>query len=132
MDTVEFYMVYKPTPESEKVDIFNGSSTTLKSLYDQFLGGLKPEMIHGVFTKKSEAIKEAELLYNELLKTRNEKKPFSLPTKERFKKFILALEALSTDYGVAIQSTGGVIILKAKKAVLYSKDHTSGDLIAYC
>jgi hypothetical protein len=128
MKTEELYVVFKPTFESEKVDIFNGQPTSLQSLYNHFLGGLKPEMIHGVYTKKEEAEKEASLLHLELLCRRNENDPFSFPTKTRFKKFIRAFEELSTKYGVIVTSTGGVTILPGKKKIYYSDDHTSGDI----
>lgn len=128
MKTENFFIVYKPTFESEMMDIFSGKATTLESLYNQFHGGLKPEMIHGIYTTKAEASSEADLLYKELLKTRNEDDPFSLPRKQRFTKFVEALGELSTKYGVAIHSTGGVCILKEKQKISYSKDHTSGDL----
>ena len=131
MKTEELFVVFKPTFESEKVDIFSGQPTSLQSLYNQFLGGLKPEMIHGVYTKKEEAEKECSYLYLTMLYKRNENDPFSFPKKDRFKKFIRAFEELSTKYGVIVTSTEGVIILPGKKKIYYSDDHTSGDIQAH-
>jgi hypothetical protein len=128
MKTEELFVVFKPTFESEESDIFSGQATTLQSLYNQFIGGLKPDMIHGVYTKIREAEKEADMLYKALLSTRNENDPFTFPMKERFKMFVHALEEISTKYGVAVYSTGGVKILNNKQDIVYSDDHTSGDI----
>ncbi len=128
MKTENFFIVYKPNFESEMADIFNGTETTLQSLYNQFNGGLKPEMVHAIFTEKAEAEKEADVLYKKCLSTRNEDDPFTLPVKQRFTKFVESIEELSTKFGVIVRSTGGVTILKEKKKIIYTKEHTSGDL----
>jgi hypothetical protein len=47
--------------------------------------------------------------------------------KENFEKFTTELAKLSKKYGVAIHSTGGVMIGKIR-SVHYHPDHTSGDL----
>lgn len=131
MKTDQFYVVYKTTPDSEKADIFNGEPASLQSLYNQFQGGLKPEMIHGIFTEKSEAEKEAGVMYKRAVGMKKEGGLFLSSARERFKHFIRALEELSTRYGVAVQSTGGVMILDKKQKIQYSRDHTSGDIQVY-
>ncbi len=78
----------------------------------------------------SEADKEADAMYKKLLMMRKEDDPFSLPTKQRFTKFVEALAEISTKYGVIVRSTGGITILSEKRKIGYSKDHTSGDLNA--
>lgn len=130
MKTEKLFVVYKPTFESERADIFSGDASTINSLYNQFLGGLKPEMIHGFYIKKSEAEKEAENLYQQLLATRKEDNPLSFPTKERFKRFIDEFEELSMKYSIVVESIGGVTILSGKKKIIYTTDHTSGDITA--
>lgn len=131
MKLEEFYVVYKPAFDSEKTDIFSGQKTTIQNLCNQFHGGLTPEMIQGIYTKKSEAEKEAEILFQKVLSMRDDENPFSFPKEIRFKKFVLALEELSTKFGIAIQSTGGLTILNERMKIGYSKDHTSGDLDVY-
>lgn len=128
MKTENLFVVHKPTFDSEKMDIFNGEATTIVGLHNQFKGGLMPERIHGIYNRKSEAEKVAEKLYQELQRARKEGDPFFLPTEERFQRFVLALEELSTQYGIVIEATGGVTILNGRMKVCYSKDHTSGDL----
>ena len=124
----EFFVVYKPTRDSEKVDVFNGKPTTLQSLYNQFKGGLKPDMIHGVYTDKQEAQDEAEILEVLRLGMNSKFNPFKLDKEQRFTQFILAFEELSTKFGIIVTSTGGVIILNEKEDIRYDNDYTSGDI----
>jgi hypothetical protein len=124
----EFFVVYKPTKDSEKVDVFSGKPTTLQSLYNQFKGGLKLEMIYGVYTDKQEAQDEAEILEVLRLSMNNKLNPFKLGKEERFTLFIHAFEELSTKFGVIVTSTGGVIILNEKEDIHYVDDYTSGDM----
>jgi hypothetical protein len=128
MKTEELFVVFKPTFESERADIFNGQPTTMQDLFNQFKGGLTPDLIHAVYTQKREAQKEADMLYKQLLSTRNEDDPFTFPKRQRFEKFVRAFEEISTKYGVAIYSTGGVTILNSKQDIVYSDDYTSGDI----
>jgi hypothetical protein len=127
----EFFVVYKPTKDSEKVDVFDGKPITLQSLYNQFKGGLKPEMIYGVFTDKQEAQDEAELLEVLRLSMNSKFNPFKLNKEERFTQFIHAFEELSTRFGIIVTSTGGVIILDEKEDIRYDNDYTSGDINLY-
>lgn len=128
MEADKFFVVYKPTKDSEKVDVFNGQPTTLQGLYNQFKGGLKPEMIHSVFTERQEAQDEADILEVIRLSLNSKFNPFKLDKEERFTQFIRALEELSTKYGVIVTSTGGVIILNDKEDIRYDNDYTSGDI----
>lgn len=51
--------------------------------------------------------------------------------KQRFERFMRELTALSKQYGVVIESTGGVHVLadaEAAARVAYSRDASSGDL----
>ncbi len=128
MKADEFFVVYKPTKDSEKVDVFSGRPTTLQSLYNQFKGGLKPEMIYGVYTDKQEAQDEAEILEVLRLAMNSKLNPFKLNKEKRFTQFVRAFEELSTKYGVIVTSTGGVIILNEKEEIRYNNDYTSGDI----
>jgi hypothetical protein len=131
MQADKFFVVYKPTKDSEKTDVFDGNPTTLQGLYNQFKGGLTPEMIDAIFTDKQEAQDEAEILEVIRLSMKKDFDPFNLNIEERFKLFIRAFEELSTKYGIIVTSTGGATILKEKENVLYSEDHTSGDIQLY-
>lgn len=62
LDIDKFYIVYKPTPVSEMVDIFSGQANDLNGLFLQFQGGLKPEQIHGIYTSVAAAQKDADKL----------------------------------------------------------------------
>ena len=57
-------------------------------------------------------------------------KKFGSP-QERFRKFTRELSLLSSKYGIAIDSTGGVYLLDGPAKIIYSDDHTSGDLEAF-
>ena len=131
MKIERFYVVYKATIKSEISDIFNCEITRLENLYHQFQGGLKPETIQGIFTEKAEAETEAKRIYEKLISDKFGIEKFILPEQERFKRFIAAMEEISTKYGVIVSSTGGVTILDKQKQIYYSKDHTSSDLGAY-
>lgn len=124
----KFFVVFKPTKDSEKVDVFSGKPTTLQELYSQFKGGLKPEMIDGIYTDKKEAQDEADILEVIRLSMNSKLNPFKLDKEERFTQFIRAFEELSTKYGVIVTSTGGVIILNEKENIRYDNDYTSGDI----
>ena len=128
MKADEFFVVYKPTKDSEKVDVFSGRPTNIQGLYNQFKGGLKPEMIYGIFTNKQEAQDEAEILEVLRLSMNSKLNPFKLDMEDRFTQFIRAFEELSTKYGVIVTSTGGVIILNEKEDIRYDNDYTSGDI----
>jgi DNA polymerase III alpha subunit (gram-positive type) len=128
MNVEKLFVVYKPTFESEKVDVFNGEPTTIQNLYNQFRGGLKPEMIYAIFTDKQEAQDEADIVEVLRLSMKSDFDPFNLNDEERFKTFIRAFEQLSTKYGVIVTTTGGVIILNEKENIRYDNDYTSGDI----
>jgi hypothetical protein len=128
MNIDKFFVVYKPTKESEKVDVFNAEPTTLQNLFNQFKGGLKPEMVFGIFTDKQEAQDEANILEVVRLSMRDRFDPFNMNKEKRFKTFIQAFEELSTKFGVIVTSTGGVIILNEREDIHYSDDYTSGDI----
>jgi len=59
----EMHIVTKPTPVSTIGDIC--IHTDIKGLYLQFMGGLKPEEIHGIYTGKQEARRIARWLLSE-------------------------------------------------------------------
>ena len=124
----KFFVVFKPTKDSEKVDVFNGKPISLQELYNQFKGGLKPEMIDGIYTDKQEAQDEADILEVLRLSINSKLNPFKLDKEERFIQFVRAFEELSTKYGVIVTSTGGVIILNEKEVIHYTDDYTSGDI----
>jgi len=128
MQADKFFVVYKPTKYSDKADVFDGKPTTLQGLYNQFKGGLKPDMIYAIFTNKQEAQDEADILEVLRLSMKKDFDPFNLGIEERFKLFIRAFEELSTKYGIIVTSTGGVTILNKKEDIRYDEDYTSGDI----
>ncbi|WP_378182060.1 hypothetical protein [Aquimarina sp. SS2-1] len=130
LDLKKFYVVYKPKAISEKVDVFSGYPNDINGLLNQFRGGLKTDMIYGVYSSKTSAQKDADALWNKHLKNRKEKKKISqLSNKERFKDFVAQLEVISSKTGIAIQTIGGVLIFDGPEEITYDNDHTSGDLI---
>lgn len=60
----KFYVVYKPTKFSVKADVFDGRPTNLKSLSNEFKGGLTPSMVVGIYTTKAEAEIAAEKAFS--------------------------------------------------------------------
>lgn len=112
----KLYIVYEPHVDS---DIFDGSATTLEELFKMIHGGLTTDMIHGIYTKKSEAEKAADRI-------------FGLHESEasRFQKFTQELAELSTKYSIAIHSEGGVYFFDEPLTITYLDDHTSGNLEA--
>ena len=60
MKIEKFWIVTKPTAVSTMQDICFQSD--IHGLQLQFLGGLKSENIHGIYTKEAEAKQEAEKL----------------------------------------------------------------------
>jgi len=59
-----FWVVTKPTELSQLVDICFQS--TWQEMQQQFLGGLKSEQIHGIYTDEAEALQVAGELLAEL------------------------------------------------------------------
>lgn len=131
MKVQEFYVVYCPTPDSGQADVFSAEPNTLQGLYNQFRGGLRPDMIHAIFTEKQEARDEADILEVIRLSMKKDFDPFNVDIENRFKLFIRAFEELSTKYGIIVTSTGGVTILTKKKVIRYDEDYTSGDINLY-
>ena len=117
IDLDKLYVVYKPTESSEEADVFDGQPETLESLFNQVKGGLTIDMIHGIYTQPDEAKKEAKKIWGN-----------QQSEETRFLEFTKALAKLSSKYGIAIQSTGGVYFFDQPVQVTYSDDHTSGDL----
>lgn len=66
----KLYIVFKPTKYSERVDVFSGRPTNVQGLRNQFVGGLKPDEIQGIYTKLSEAKK----VTHKLIKSRISRK----------------------------------------------------------
>lgn len=60
LDLKKLYVVYTPTKHSEKVDVFDGRPDSLAGLFRQVKGGLKIDMVHAIYTTKTEAQKESE------------------------------------------------------------------------
>lgn len=112
------YLVFKPAPGTKKKsDVFNGKPIELVHFLEKVRAGLDIYNIHCMYTSKEEAEKEAKGL-----------SPFQESEEARFKKFVTELSELSTKYGIAIKSTGGVYFFDIPIPIMYSDDHTSGDL----
>ena len=79
LDLKKMYIVYKPGKHSVKADIFTGRPTNITNLKNQFIGGLQPERIYGIYTTRI----EAERITQKLLKGKqtNKKKPGVKPEK---------------------------------------------------
>ena len=130
LDLKKFYVVYTPDYISEKVDVFSGYPNDITGLFNQFRGGLKVDRIHGIYSTKTAAQKDADALWNKHLKERKEKrKTTQFSNQERFKDFVEQLEIISSKTGIAIESIGGVYIFDGPEEIAYDNDHTSGDLI---
>ena len=50
IDLDKLYVVYKPTRNSEEVDVFDGRQDSLKGLFNQVRGGLTYDMVHAIYT----------------------------------------------------------------------------------
>ena len=59
----KFYVVYKPTPDSEMADIFSGRPNDMNGIRLQFRGGMKPEQVFGLYDSKTDAQKDANMLW---------------------------------------------------------------------
>lgn len=124
IDLNKLYVVYKPTKSSEMVDVFDGRPDSLEGLFNQVRGGLTFDMVHAIYTSKDGAKKEAEKIFADRAEVAENKKS----VKNRFQQFTKDLAKLSSKYGIAIQSTGGVYFFDNPVRVTYRDDHTSGDL----
>lgn len=60
LDLKKLYVVYTPTKHSEKVDVFDGRPDSLAGLFRQVKGGLTIDMVHAIYTTKTEAQRESE------------------------------------------------------------------------
>ena len=117
IDINKLYVVHKPTEHSEKADVFGGRPYSLEDLFSQVRGGLMADMVHGIYTTEEEAEKEAKMILG-----------FKQNEETRFRKFTQELGKLSSKYGIAIHSTGGVYFFDKPLQITYRDDHTSGDL----
>ncbi|GAA5036662.1 hypothetical protein GCM10011506_29980 [Marivirga lumbricoides] len=71
LDLNKLYIVYIPTKNAEKEDVFDGHPDTLEGLFNQVRGGLKIENIHAIYSTSAEAEKEsAKLLIKRMNKVR--------------------------------------------------------------
>ncbi|HNP17019.1 MAG: hypothetical protein RIG62_13920 [Cyclobacteriaceae bacterium] len=79
LDLNKLYVVYKPTPHSEKADVFDGRPDSLAGLFRQVQGGLKIEQVHTIYTTPAEAEKEAIRL---LKKPKKKRRKLTTPIKK--------------------------------------------------
>lgn len=63
LDLKKLYVVYKPTKDSEQVDVFDGRPDSLAGLFQQVKGGLTIGKVHAIYTTKSEAQRESEKVF---------------------------------------------------------------------
>ena len=76
INLTKLYIVYKLTRKFPKAeDVFDGKPYTLKGLIDQARkgGGLRIHQVHGIYTTKSEAEKEANQILKESAKGKKHK-----------------------------------------------------------
>ena len=124
LDINRLYVVYKPSEHSEMLDVFDGQPVSLEGLFSQVRGGLTIDMVHAIYTTKNGAKRETEKIFKrERGVTENNKS-----IENRFQHFTKDLAELSSKYGIAIQSIGGVYFFDNPVRVTYREDHTSGDL----
>ena len=74
----KLYVVYTREKHSERMDVFDGRFTDIYGLQRQFLGGLQPKQIHGIYTTKTEAIKATDVVFKnngKKRKAKTKKKP---------------------------------------------------------
>lgn len=122
IDLNKLYVVYKPTEHSEMVDVFENRPNSLEDLFSQVRGGLTFDKVHAIYTTKDGAKREAEKVFAEKPQGGEESE------RTRFSKFTKELAKLSSKYGIAIQSTGGVYYFDKPIRITYRDDPTSGDL----
>ena len=75
LDLNKFYVVYKPTKYSERVDVFDGRPDSLAGLFRQVLGGLTIDRVHAIYTTAAEADKAADKLLKRKRKLTKKAKP---------------------------------------------------------
>lgn len=63
LNNEKFYVVYNPTEESEKMDIFNGRPSDINGIRLQLRGGLKPDLVYGFYNHKATAQRDADKLW---------------------------------------------------------------------
>ncbi len=129
IDTEKLYFVMQPYPNiGDFEEIFVDAKRNLGDLDDLFSGGFGAENVYGIYTDRKSALKDAEMLWEKVLKEKNMKPNKNV--KERFREFVDELEMVSNKHNIAIQSIGGVYIFDVPMIISYDADETSGDLIS--
>lgn len=129
IDTQNLYFVMKPYPNiGDFEEIFVDAERNLADLDDLFSGGFGSDNFYGIYTDRESALKDAEMLWENVLKEKNMKPNENV--KERFREFVEELEMLSNKHNIAIQSIGGIFIFDDPMIISYDADETSGDLIS--
>jgi len=78
LDLNKFYVVYKPTKNSERADVFDGRPDALAGLFRQVLGGLTSDKVHAIYTTAAEADKTADKLLKRKRKSMKKAKAIKL------------------------------------------------------
>ncbi|UZO81383.1 hypothetical protein NBT05_02660 [Aquimarina sp. ERC-38] len=133
-----FYLVFRPDEYIESFeDVFTDVKSNLNDIKDIFENGVyAPEDIYGLYSSKSEALEDAKVLWDKILKTNKMNGFDNMITpdkKERFARFLNELIQISNKYQLAIPFVEEVVVLNSKypKTIEYEIDEETGELMAF-